>query len=147
MKEIRNGETEVIRRKIREAKESGNPERIEADVDDYRKLLAEVITLDTASKSKGADSPINWKSVDKAVVKRNDNPTFVRMTQNLNADSVLGELDALKEQPLNQFLTRQAERLNANQAAQPQAQQNIQPNVQQRQNVNERPEEREVVLN
>ena len=148
LKGIQQTETQVMREKIFEAQRSGDPEKVSAAVDDYRKLLAEVIALNGAAASKGADSALNWKSINKAVGRRNDNGDFVRMTQNLTADTVLSELDVLKEQPLNQFLTHQAERLNAaHQAAQqPQAQPEVQQPAAQRDR-NEEFEEPKMLLN
>lgn len=125
LNEIRQTEADDVSRKLNEAMASGKQEAVDKAVEDYRKLVAEVIVLNNAFQRDGADRQVDWKSVNKSIDRRDTNQAFQQMTRNLTPATVLSALNSLKNDSLNEFLTRQAARLNQVQqnGAQPQQQQ------------------------
>ena len=70
----------------------------------------------------GPDGDVNWKNINKQIDKRNNNRTFVRMTQGLRPEKIKDDLRNLENKSLNEFLTVQANNLDRvnNQVRQPQ---------------------------
>ena len=105
-----------------EAEHDNDQEAINKATEDYNKLLAEVIALHSELERNGPDGDVNWKNVNKQIDKRNNNRTFVRMTQGLRPEKIRDDLRNLENNSLNEFLTVQANNLNRanNQIQQPQ---------------------------
>ena len=121
--EIQHTEAGALYDRLDNAVINGNQKEIDRAVEDYRKLLAEVIALNGAKQNSGAESKIDWKSINGSIDRRDQNALFAGMTRDLEPAAVMNELQSLRNDTLNQFLTHQADRLNQlnNQQAQQQA--------------------------
>ncbi len=89
-----------------------------------RAYIAHIKSLDPAQRRQFGENlrAAIGSHINGSIDRRDQNALFANMTRNLEPDVVMNELQSLRDDTLNQFLTHQADRLNQlnNQQAQPQ---------------------------